>query len=130
MSERMAWLQLVTTLVEQLQEARDKTPEEGGWVRTTNTAFRAASTPEAPPKVPEAEQRPTNGPGKGNWGPITDEHRQKLSDAGKSCSRCGREGMNVRTCIEVPGALTGRQRHRTQWFNRNWVTIDGSSFRG
>ena len=111
-----AYQALLTLLIEECVELRTRTPEDDGWVRTTNTAYRAPSTPEVPPEVPEAEEGPENAPRRGRK-PLTAEQRNNISEATqgvpKKCSRCGREGVNVRTCTEsVASALGGGQRHR------------------
>ncbi len=111
-----AYQALLALLIEECVELRTQAPEEGGWVRTTNTAYRAPSTPEVPPEVPEAEEGPENAPRRGRRA-MTRQQRTAMSEATfgipKTCSRCGKEGVNVRTCLETPAsALDGGQRHR------------------
>lgn len=116
-----AYQALCNRLFEECLELRTQAPEEGGWVRTTNTAYRAPSTPEVPPEVPEAEEGPENAPitvrGHMRRGrtPLTAEQRNNISEATqgvpKNCSRCGREGVNVRTCVD-DGSQRRFQQHR------------------
>jgi hypothetical protein len=127
-----AYQTLCNRLFDECSELRTQAPEEGGWVRTTNTAYRAphddeyeeqlasdlsAFLPEVPPEVPEVEEGPENAPRRGRK-PLTAEQRNNISEATqgvpKKCSRCGREGVNVRTCLEGGENWDGinRQRHR------------------
>jgi hypothetical protein len=110
-----AYQALCNRLFDECLELRTQAPEEGGWVRTTNTAYRAPSTPEVPPEVPEAEEGPENAPRRGRK-PLTLEQRNNISNATqgvpKKCSRCGREGVNVRTCVDDGKRASRFQKHR------------------
>lgn len=110
-------IEALAHLVALLIAERNSPPEEDGWVRTRNTAYR-------PPKMevgvcdPEGEKMPRK-VRKWKKGGQTIESRRKISESAtgvpKTCSNCGREGFNVRTCLQyesLDGKTFGRQAHR------------------
>ena len=85
-----ALVHLVTLLVAE----RNAPPEEGGWIRSRNTAYRPPK-PQTPPEDTQTEkvaQIGSIGIGKGNNHP-----GQNL------CTICGASGVNKRTCISRDG---------------------------
>lgn len=108
-----AYQALCNRLFEECLEMRTQAPEEGGWVRTTNTAYRAHRA-QAARQAAQAEEGQENAPRRGRT-PLTAEQRNNISEATqgvpKNCSRCGREGVNVRTCID-DGSQRRFQQHR------------------
>ena len=112
-------IEALAHLVALLVAERHQPPEEGGWIRTRNTAYRPKNPP-APPREPESDKhaqievKRVRNPNdsRGNL-----ERRRKISEActgvQKTCSRCGASGVNLRTCISRggPGDLLYQQ-HR------------------
>jgi hypothetical protein len=103
-------------LIALLIAERNNGPDEGGWVRTDNTAYRPPKRTEGvsdpkPQERPDTEFKPVP---RGKWqkGGQTAESRRKISESAtgvpKTCSICGKEGFNRRTCISIHG----EQEHR------------------
>lgn len=96
MNDMAQLLNIITVLSDMLRRQQDKTPEEGGWVRTENTAFRpnaanlSASKPPDPPK--ELGKPRKRGSGLNHRGYV-------------ECSLCGRFGRNSRTCTATFAAV-------------------------
>tara|TARA_R110000751_G_scaffold49527_1_gene110189 strand:- start:1443 stop:1823 length:381 start_codon:yes stop_codon:yes gene_type:complete len=113
-------IEALAHLVALLIGERHSPPEEGGWVRTRNTAYRppmrgvGVIDPESKER-PQTEVKPVPSR-KWKKGGQTEESRRKISlgatGVPKTCSRCGREGFNVRTCIASMDGAIGRQAHR------------------
>ena len=91
-------------LVALLVAERNAPPEDGGWIRTENTAYRPKKAPEGP--------TPTQDEKRAQIGSIGAKNRHDgrgLNHPGtNSCSICGLLGVNRRTCISE----NGDQRHR------------------
>ena len=113
-------IEALAHLVALLVAERNSPPESGGWVRTENTAYRPP-TPKGGEREPESKKRAQNAPigariglvgvGKGNNHP-----------GSVSCSICGKERVNKRTCISIHGEQEHREprprpisRNEPQW---------------
>lgn len=81
-------------LVGLLIAERNAPPEEGGWIRTQNTAYRPSKA-SVVPEDPQSEKHAQIGSiGAKN----TEDGRGRNHPGTNHCSRCGRAGRNVRTC--------------------------------
>jgi len=95
-----ALVHLVTLLVAE----RNAPPEEGGWIRTKNTAYRPPK-PSVVPEAPQTEKVPENAR---KWAKNPNDGRGKHHPGTNTCSRCGASGVNKRTCVSQDGDM----RHR------------------
>lgn len=102
-------------LVALLIAERNAPPEEGGWIRTQNTAYRPPKA-SVVPKAPQSEKHAQIG-SIGAKNP--DDGRGKNHPGTNHCSRCGRAGRNRRTC----GASFRNGRPPVGSGRKEWVRV-------
>ena len=90
-----ALVHLVTLLVAE----RNAPPEEGGWIRTRNTAYKPPK-PQTPPEDTQTEKVAQLG----SIGARKVHDHQGFG----TCSICGRQGVNKRTCVSRDGDMLHR----------------------